>query len=74
MTAITRTDEQLDLTEREAQVLAHVSSGMTNKEIARRLGISPHTVSNHMRNISRKAGGARRSALVASLAMLPVLR
>ena len=52
------------LTRREAQIVSHVSLGLTDKQIARELGISPHTVSNHLRNISRKTGGARRCALV----------
>ncbi len=57
-----------DLTAREAQVLQLVACGMTDKEIARYLRISSFTVSNHLRNMSRKAGGARRTALVASFA------
>ncbi len=44
------------LSEREAEVLAHLARGATNKEIARRLGISPKTVDNQVQSIYAKAG------------------
>lgn len=42
------------LTDREREVLDHVARGRINKEIADRLGISPHTVDNHIRRIYEK--------------------
>jgi DNA-binding CsgD family transcriptional regulator len=51
-------------TARERSVLECISRGLTDKEIARELSISAHTVANHVRNMSRKVGGARRSALI----------
>ncbi len=45
-----------DLTERENEVLRLVSRGMTNKEIAEKMFISPHTVITHRKNITRKLG------------------
>jgi DNA-binding NarL/FixJ family response regulator len=44
------------LTERERQVLELVVEGKSNKEIARRLVISPKTVSVHRSNIMSKLG------------------
>ena len=42
------------LTEGEKRVLALVSFGKTNKEIARALSISPATVKRHLENVLRK--------------------
>ncbi|KQW82432.1 helix-turn-helix domain-containing protein [Brevundimonas sp. Root1279] len=51
------------LTERQLQCL-RLSATMTDKDIARHLGLSPHTVSLHIREANRKLGVTdRRSAL-----------
>ena len=42
------------LTEREREVLALMSSGATNREIAERLFLSPHTIKEHTSAIYRK--------------------
>lgn len=47
-------DAQLTLTNREMQVLRHVSMGMSNREIGKSLGISVETVKEHVQNILRK--------------------
>jgi len=44
------------LTAREMEVLGCVAHGMSNKEIAKHLGISGQTVKNHMSAILRKLG------------------
>ena len=44
------------LTPREAQVLELLAAGCRHVEVAERLGISPHTVSSHAKNIYRKLG------------------
>lgn len=43
-----------DLTPRELEVLGVIASGLVNKQIARRLGLSINTVRNHSRNILYK--------------------
>jgi two-component system, NarL family, nitrate/nitrite response regulator NarL len=43
-----------ELTEREAQILAQVAKGLTNKEIARALSLSEKTVKHHMTNVMQK--------------------
>jgi two-component system nitrate/nitrite response regulator NarL len=42
------------LTPREEQILAHLSRGQTNKEIARALALSEKTVKHYMTNIMQK--------------------
>jgi DNA-binding CsgD family transcriptional regulator len=64
---------ELALTAREAQIVSALSEGMTNKEIARRLGLSPNTVRNQIANLSTKVG-ARSRAQLALLARQPPYR
>ena len=42
------------LSDREGQILASISEGRTNKEVAQALSISEQTVKNHMSSILRK--------------------
>jgi two-component system nitrate/nitrite response regulator NarL len=53
------------LTPREIDVLGALGNGMTNKEVARLLGISPHTVKFHIESLFRKLGAASRAEAVA---------
>lgn len=43
-----------ELSEREKTILRHVAMGLTNKEIAKRLFLSAHTVMTHRKNITNK--------------------
>ncbi len=52
------------LSEREREVLALMSSGATNKEIAERLFLSPHTVKEHTSSVFRKLGARNRTEAV----------
>jgi DNA-binding NarL/FixJ family response regulator len=52
------------LTEREADVLRLVVEGLTGRQIATRLVLSPRTVENHVQNTLRKLGLPNRAALV----------
>ncbi|MGA4842928.1 response regulator transcription factor [Streptomyces sp. G45] len=47
-------DERPALSPRERQVLAHIAAGLSHKQIARRLGISVHTVGTYLRRIRDK--------------------
>jgi len=53
------------LTDREAQVLGLVSSGLTNREIAASLHLSERTVARHLSNIFTKIGVTSRTAAAA---------
>jgi DNA-binding CsgD family transcriptional regulator len=46
---------------REAQILALVARGLSNREIGEALSISGHTAANHVRSILRKTGCANRT-------------
>jgi DNA-binding CsgD family transcriptional regulator len=52
--------QALGLTDREAEVLALVARGLTNREIAATLVISPKTASVHVSHILRKLDAANR--------------
>ncbi|MCS7237496.1 MAG: response regulator transcription factor [Thermoguttaceae bacterium] len=47
-------DQEHGLTQREFQVLRHLALGLSNREIARSLGISIETVKEHVQNLLRK--------------------
>ena len=53
------------LREREYQVLSLAASGMSNKMIAQRLNISPHTVANHFAHIFQKLSVESRTEAIA---------
>jgi len=52
------------LTPREVEVLAAIGDGSSNKAVARRLGISEHTVKFHVESLFRKLGAASRAEAV----------
>ena len=53
-----------DLTLRERQILSLVEQGLTNKEIARSLGIELATVKNHVHHVLEKLQVSRRGQAV----------
>ncbi len=57
----TRAGGPAGLTARESDVLALLALGMPNKGIARELGISPKTVSNHIEHVYSKLGVSNRA-------------
>jgi len=62
--AVKRLTKKASLTEREADVLAHVLHGRSNSEIADELTIRKATVKWHMHNIFTKTGTATREQLL----------
>ena len=52
------------LTTREREVLELMASGATNREIAKRLYLSPHTVKEHASALYRKLGARNRAEAV----------
>jgi HD-GYP domain-containing protein (c-di-GMP phosphodiesterase class II) len=60
--APSRQDGPAGLTRREVDVLRLLARGLANKEIARRLGVSPKTISNHVEHIYTKIDVGSRAA------------
>jgi DNA-binding CsgD family transcriptional regulator len=59
---------------RELQVLQLLAAGHSNKEIARRLAVSPNTVKTHVARLFEKLQASRRTQAIArarELGMLP---
>lgn len=56
-----------DLSKREKQITDLLIAGQSTGEIGAALGISPHTVRNHLKACFRKLGVGSQSALVARL-------
>lgn len=65
--------EQALLSGREREIIACVAKGLSDREIAERLVLSPHTVHRHVANIRRKLGSTSRTAAVAEAARLGLL-
>jgi len=53
-----------EISAREAEVLRLLAEGLANKDVARRLGISEHTVKFHISSILEKLGAATRTEAV----------
>lgn len=54
------------LTERQREIVHWAAQGMSNKQIARRLGISPETVKTHLHHVFEREGISGRVALLAT--------
>lgn len=69
-------EPELDLTPRETEILRYLSSGFSNKEVARRLDLSVRTVETHRLNLRRKTQTGRLKDLVTlarTLGLAPML-
>jgi pimeloyl-ACP methyl ester carboxylesterase/DNA-binding CsgD family transcriptional regulator len=61
------------LSRREREVLRLVANGLSDRQIAEQLVVSPHTVHRHVANIRHKLGRGSRTAAVAEAARLGLL-
>lgn len=58
--------EPMHVTPRQAQILKLVASGLSDKEIASRLGVSPRTIQSHLDRLFLEHGLHKRAAAVAA--------
>lgn len=61
------------VTDRETEILRWIRDGKTNRDIAEILGLSPFTVKNHIKKITKKMGVANRSHAVARAFSMGIL-
>ena len=65
--AVTEVGSEYRLTDREHEVLKEIAAGLTSKEVAQRMNISPNTVKVFLRMIMMKMGVSTRSGVIAKL-------
>lgn len=66
--------QALGLTKREREILEHLATGASNKEIARSLGVSPNTVKTHVASLYLKlevTGRGKAVEAARSLSLIP---
>ncbi len=68
-----KTTENNIISEREREVLQHISKGLNTKQIAELMNISPNTVDNHRRNMLARTGTRDTTALIQLCKMMSVI-
>lgn len=58
------TCSDLNISEREVEIIKHIAEGFINKEIADKLFLSTHTVNTHRKNIMSKLGVSNATGIV----------
>jgi ATP/maltotriose-dependent transcriptional regulator MalT len=69
-----RVVETLGISPRELEVLDLLAAGRSNKEIARRLDVSPNTVKTHLANLYEKLEVKRRTEAILRARELGMIR
>jgi len=68
-----RAQETLGISQRELEVLTRLAAGESNKEIARRLDVSPNTVKTHVTKLFAKLQARRRTEAIQKARELGVI-
>jgi len=66
---MSQVSQQFNLTQREGEALGYLLQGLSSKEIANRMNVSPNTVKAFLRLIMIKTGVSSRSAIVGKVMM-----
>jgi DNA-binding CsgD family transcriptional regulator len=69
---LSQVSQQFNLTQREGEALAYLLQGLSGKEIANRMNISPNTVKAFMRMIMIKTRVSSRSAVFGKIMMAQI--
>jgi len=69
----TQAIDSLGISERELEVLVLLAAGHSNKEIAEKLCVSPHTIKTHIGHLYDKLDVTRRTQAVNKARMLRIL-
>ena len=64
---LTRWSEELQLTSRECETVKFLMRGLTSKEIADEMSISPNTVKSFLKLVMAKVGATNRTAIIAKI-------
>jgi DNA-binding CsgD family transcriptional regulator len=64
---LSRVSQRFHLSRRESETVQHLSHGLTTKEVAQRMGVSPNTVKQFVRLIMSKMRVTRRSGIIGKL-------
>src|SRR4029077_2335102 len=64
---VSRWSEQYQLTMRERETVEHLLKGLSSREIASRMSISPSTVKSFLKLVMVKVGAANRAGIVAKV-------
>lgn len=64
---ITRWGQEFQLTTRERETVELLLEGLTSREIADRMGISPNTVKSFLRLVMVKVGASSRTGIIAKI-------
>ncbi len=59
--------KHFNLTDRELEIIMNVAEGRTNREIAKLLDISEHTVKEHIKHVFKKTGSSTRTGILAQI-------
>jgi len=66
--------KDLGISDREYQVLVHISKGLSNKEIGEQLFVSENTVKTHVSNLFLKLNAKRRTQAIQRAKTFNILR
>jgi DNA-binding CsgD family transcriptional regulator len=64
---ITRWSEAFQLTSRECETVKYLLKGLTSKEIADQMNISPNTVKSFLKLVMSKVGASNRTGIIAKI-------
>jgi len=70
LVCLSQVSQQFNLTQRERESLQYLLQGLSSKEIANRMNISPNTVKAFLRLIMIKTGASSRSAVMGKVIMI----